>query len=47
MPFFAIFHCRPQKNFQMAVNQTILILEPLPMAHLKAYVRDAACLVES
>ena len=22
-------------------------LEPLPMAHLKAYVRDAACLVES
>ena len=26
------------KKFQMAANRTILILEPLPIAHLKAYV---------
>ena len=35
---FCNFPLPPQKNFQMAVNRTILILEPLPMAHLKAYV---------
>ena len=34
----ADFSWSPQKNFQLAANQTILILEPLPMAHLKAYV---------
>ena len=36
--FFAIFHCRPEKKFQMAANRTILMLEGLPMAHLKANV---------
>ena len=32
------FSCPSRKNFQMAANRTILILEGLPMAHLKAYV---------
>ena len=32
---FLLSHCK--KN-QMAANRTILILEGLPMAHLKAYV---------
>ena len=36
-PFFAIFRVRPEK-IQMAANRTILILQGLPMAHLKAYV---------
>ena len=35
---FCNFKWPPQQNFQMAVNRTILILEGLPMAHLKAYV---------
>ena len=35
---FCNFPWPPQKNFQMAVNRTILILESLPMAPLKAYV---------
>ena len=35
---FCNFSCPPRKNFQMAANRTILILEGLPMAHLKAYV---------
>ena len=35
---FLQFSITAPKNFQMAVNRTILILEPLPMAHLKAYV---------
>ena len=35
---FVIFHCRPQKKIQMAANRTILMLEGLPMAHLKAHV---------
>ena len=32
------FYVSPPKKFQMAVNRTILILEGLPMAHMKAYV---------
>ena len=36
--FFAIFCCHFVKKFQMAANRTILILEGLPTAHLKAYV---------
>ena len=36
--FFSIFCCHFVKKFQMAANRTILILEPLPMAHMKAYV---------
>ena len=35
--FFTIFRLRPGK-IQGAANRTILILEGLPMAHLKAYV---------
>ena len=35
---FLQFSIAAPKNFQMAVNRTILILEALPMAHLKAYV---------
>ena len=35
---FLQFSIAAPKKFQMAVNRTILILEPLPMAHLKAYV---------
>ena len=32
------FSCQHQKKIQVAANRTILILEGLPMAHLKAYV---------
>ena len=32
------FSIASPKKFQMAVNRTILILEPLPMSHLKAYL---------
>ena len=35
---FADFSWSPRKNFQLAAIRTILILEPLPMAHMKAYV---------
>ena len=35
---FCNFPLPPQKNFQMAVNRTISILEGLPTASLKAYV---------
>ena len=35
---FGNFSLHPQKNFQMAVNRTISILEGLPTASLKAYV---------
>ena len=35
---FCYFSCPLRKKFQMAANRTILILEGLPMAHLKAYV---------
>ena len=35
---FCNFSCPPRKKFQVAANRTILILEGLPMAHLKAYV---------
>ena len=35
---FADFSWPPRKNFQLAAIRTILILEPLPMAHMKAYV---------
>ena len=35
---FCNFKWPPQQNFQIAVIRTILILEALPMAHLKAYV---------
>ena len=35
---FADFSLAPRKIFQLAAIQTILILEPLPMAHMKAYV---------
>ena len=35
---FADFSLAPRKNFQLAAIRTILILEPLPMAHMKAYV---------
>ena len=35
---FCNFKWPPQQNFQMAINRTILILEALPMANLKAYV---------
>ena len=35
---FLQFSIAAPKKFQMAVNRTILILEGLPMAHLKAYV---------
>ena len=35
---FAYFSLAPQKKFQLAAIRTILILEPLPMAHMKAYV---------
>ena len=36
--FFSNFWCHSAKKFQVAANRTILILEGLPMAHLKAYV---------
>ena len=36
--FFCIFWCHSAKNFQVAANRSILILEGLPMAHFKAYV---------
>ena len=36
--FLLFFVSTPKKNFQVAANRTILILEGLPMAHLKAYV---------
>ena len=35
---FCPFVLVPSKNFQLAAIRTILTLEPLPMAHLKAYV---------
>ena len=35
---FCYFSCPLRKKFQVAANRTILILEGLPMAHLKAYV---------
>ena len=35
---FCYFSCPLRKKFQMAANRTILILEGLPMDHLKAYV---------
>ena len=35
---FCYFSCPLRKKFQMAANRTILILEGLPMAHLKALV---------
>ena len=35
---FCIFWWHSVKKFQMAANRTILILEGLPTAHLKAYV---------
>ena len=35
---FLQFSIAAPKKFQMAANRTILILEGLPMAHLKAYV---------
>ena len=35
---FSNFSCPPQEKFQMAANRTILMLEGLPMAHLKAHV---------
>ena len=35
---FSNFSCPPQEKFQMAANRTILMLEGLPMAHLKANV---------
>ena len=39
IPFSAISRVRPEKeNIQMAAKRTILILEGLPMAHLKAFV---------
>ena len=34
---FCNFSCPPRKRFQVAANRTILILEDLPMAHLKAH----------
>ena len=37
---FADFSLAPRKNLQLAAIWTILILEPLPMAHLKAYVTN-------
>ena len=36
--FFCNFPLPPQEIFQVAANRTILILEGLPMAHLKAFV---------
>ena len=33
---FCYFSCPLRKKFQMAANRTILMLEGLPMAHLKA-----------
>ena len=35
---YCYFSCPLRKKFQVAANRTILILEGLPMAHLKAYV---------
>ena len=35
---FCYFSCPLRKKFQVAANRTILILESLPMAHLKAHV---------
>ena len=35
---FCNFPLLPQEIFQVAANRTILILEGLPMAHLKAFV---------
>ena len=35
---FLQFSVTAPKKIEMAVNRTILILEALPMAHLKAYV---------
>ena len=35
---FCYFSCPLRKKFQVAANRTILILEGLPMAHLKAYI---------
>ena len=37
-PVFLQFLVSAPKKFQVAANRTILILEGLPMAHLKAYV---------
>ena len=35
---FLQFSIAAPKKFQLAANRSILILEGLPMAHLKAYV---------